>query len=114
MGEEKPTINVLVDDEFTRQLKRSYSLVEPLVLSFSGKDRNLHDDLQKIEAAAGPTEPLALDLYRIALVVFVWDIRTERSIVPRQLHALISVSNKDKWDGIRSHLEATLRFLTGD
>src|SRR5439155_19728709 len=69
----------------------------------------------KVEQALGSKiEPLVLDLYRIALVVYVWDIRSDRTHPPRHFRALISVSNKDKWDGARSHLEATLGFITGD
>lgn len=115
MEEGKPSVNVLVSDRFTDESRDGYSLDEPLTLAFSGKERNLHDDVARIEGAIGSKiEPLILDLYRIALVVYVWDIRTPRSSVPRHLHALISVSNKDKWDASKSHLEATLRFLTGD
>ncbi len=115
MDEARPPINVLVSDSYTEKAKTSYNVGDGLLLSFSGKDQNLHDDLARIEATVGSkVEPLILDLYRIALVVYVWDIRTPRSSTPRHLHALISVSNKDKWDAVKSHLEATLEFLTGD
>jgi hypothetical protein len=111
----KPSINVLVRDEFTKQSEGSFSLEEPLVLSFH-RGRNLHNDLKKInEALKSSLHPLILDLYNIALVVYVWDLQTVRpEPQPRDFRVLMSVSNKDKWDDVKSHLEATLRFLTGD
>lgn len=45
----------------------------------------------------------------------IWDLQAERhGPEPRDFRVLMTVSNKEKWDGVRSHLEATLRFLTGD
>ncbi len=103
-------------DSFAEAGRAAYTIeADALVLAFSGDGQNVHDDLPNIEAALrGTVDPLIRDLYRIALVVYLWDIRTERSDKPRNLHALLSVSNKDRWDTLAPHLEATLRFLTGD
>ena len=116
MEEDKPSINVLVRDKFTKQSEDLFSLEEPLVLSFHGKGRNMHNDLEQIELhTKSRIDPIILDLYRIALVVYVWDLQTLRlQFEPREFRVLVSVSNKDKWNGVKSHLEATFRFLTGD
>jgi len=114
--EDKPSINVLIRDKFTQRSEGSFSLEEPLVLSFHGKGRNMHNDLDQIEQdIKSKLDPVILDLYNIALVVYVWDLQTPRpQFDPREFRCLMSVSNKDKWDNVKSHLEATLYFLTGD
>lgn len=116
MRQSKPPINVLVQDKYTKQLEGLFSLQEPLVLSFVGRNRNLHNDLVEIEdALKSKVDPLILDLYNIALIVYVWDLQTYRTgLEPRYFSTLMSVSNKDKWDSVKRHLEGTLRFLTGD
>jgi len=116
MEQAKPSINVLVRDKFTQPTEGLFSLQEPLVLSFKGKSRNLHNDLGEVETALkSKVDPIILDLYSIALVVYVWDLQTVRTATePRDFGGLMSVSNKDRWEAVRSHLEATLRFLTGD
>ena len=116
MPEEKPTINVLVEDEFTKAVLGSYSYRKPLRLRFSGTKQNLVNELEYIEKSInGKVHPLVLDLYQIALVVYVWDLNTQRSgREPRDFRALIPVSNKDKWIAVKNHLEAMLGFLTGD
>jgi 7-cyano-7-deazaguanine synthase in queuosine biosynthesis len=116
MEEDKPSINVLVQNKFTKQSEGLFSLEEPLVLSFRGEGRNMHDDLEQIEEnLKSKIDPIILDLYKIALVVYVWDLQTPRpESEPREFRVLMSVSNKDKWNNLRTHLEATLRFLTGD
>ena len=114
--EDKPSINVIVRDRFTKQSESLFRLDdESLVLSFHGKGRNLHNDLEEIEQSVGKLDPIILDLYNIALVVYVWDITTYRSgTAPRDFRCLISVSNADKWNLVKTLLEGTLRFLTGD
>lgn len=114
--EGKPSINVLVRDKFTKQSEGLFRLQEPLILSFQGKSRNIHNDLEQIEQdIKSKVDPIILDLYNIALVVYVWDLQTPRPASgPREFRVLLSVSNKDKWNNVRSHLEATLGFLTGD
>lgn len=116
MKQDKPFINVLIKDEYTEKLKDSFSMEKPLVLCFVGKERNIHNDLEVIEdALESKVDPLIQDLYSIALSVYVWDLQTDRSgLAPRYFSILMSVSNKDKWDGVKQHLEGTLRFLTGD
>jgi len=112
----KPPVNVLVLDRYTKQSKGAYSLRDPLTLSLSGKRSNLLNDLELIEQELkSEVHPTILDLYNIALVVYVWDLQTYRTGVgPRYSSILMSVSDKPKWDNAKSHLEATLRFLTGD
>jgi len=115
--EDKPSINVLVRDKFAKQFEGLFRLdEESLVLSFHGKGQNLHNDLEKIEQSIGSKlDPIILDLYNIALVVYVWDITRDRSgTTPRDFRCLISVSNVDKWNLVKPLLEATLVFLTGD
>jgi 7-cyano-7-deazaguanine synthase in queuosine biosynthesis len=115
--EDKPSINVLVQDKFTKQSQALFGLEdESLVLSFHGKSRNLHNDLEKIEQSIGSkVDPIILDLYNIALVVYVWDITTYRSgTTPRDFRCLISVSNVDRWNSVKPLLDWTFRFLTGD
>src|SRR2546428_9080805 len=116
MEDDKPLINVIVRDDFTKKSEGLFSLQEPLILSFSGTDQNLHNDLQQIEQdIRSRVNPAVLDLYNIALVVYVWDLHTSRpQFEPREVRVLMSVSNKDMWNNVKSHLEATLRFLTGD
>lgn len=116
MKQSKPSINVLLHDEYTSQVEDLFSLENPLVLSFAGKNRNLHNDLAMIEdVLKSKMDPLILDLYNIALIVYVWDLQTYRTgLGPRYFSILMSVSNKDKWDSVKHHLEDTLRFLTGD
>lgn len=112
----KPSINVLVQDKYTRAIEGQFSHEEPLLLSFVGKKQNLNNDLETIEQALGSkVNPIILDLYNIALVVYVWDRQISRTgLRPRYFSALISVSDKEKWDRIKNQLEGTLRFLTGD
>ena len=114
--EDKTSINVIVRDKFTKQSESLFRLEEPLVLSFHGKGKNLHNALEEIEQSIGSKlDPIILDLYNIALVVYVWDITTDRSgTTPRDFRCLISVSNADKWNLVKPLLEGTLRFLTGD
>jgi len=116
MEDNKPPINVLVRDKFTMQSEGLFSLEEPLVLSFHGKARNMRNDLEKIERGIkSKIDPTILDLYNIALVVYVWDLQTQRlQFEPRDFRVLMSVSNKDKWNGLKQHLETMLRLLTGD
>lgn len=112
----KPSINVLVRDKYTKSIEGRFSLEEPLILSFVGKKRNLNKDLEVIEdALKSKVDPIILDLYNIALIVYVWDLQIERTgLRPRYSSILMSVSDKEKWDSVKSHLEGTLRFLTGD
>jgi len=116
LAQNKPSITVLVCDNFTSQVEGSYSLKKPLVLFFEGKDTNIHAGLDEIETSLKlKVNDLTKDLYRIALAVYVWDLRTLRkSYEPRYFGILISVSDKEKWDSVKNHLEGTLRFLTGD
>jgi hypothetical protein len=116
MGEDKPSINVVVRDKFTMRSEGLFSLEQPLVLSFHGKGRNLRNDLKRVEQdIESKIDPTILDLYNIALVVYVWDIQIPRpQFEPRDFRVLMSVSNKDKWNGVKAHLETTLRVLTGD
>jgi 7-cyano-7-deazaguanine synthase in queuosine biosynthesis len=115
--EGQPSINVLVQDKFTKQSQALFRLDdESLVLSFHGRSRNLHNDIEEIEQSVGSKlDPIILDLYNIALVVYVWDITTYRSgTTPRDFRCLISVSNVDRWNSVKPLLEWTFRFLTGD
>nr|MDO8100086.1 7-cyano-7-deazaguanine synthase [Candidatus Njordarchaeota archaeon] len=106
----------LVLDEFTERVRNSISFHTPLVLSFSGPDRNLENDLDKVESSiGGKVHPLILDLYKVALVAYVCDRYFQRGDVePRDISIVMAVSNKQKWDGAKDHLEAMLRFLSGD
>jgi 7-cyano-7-deazaguanine synthase in queuosine biosynthesis len=107
--------NVIVEDEFTEKAKSLFSFRKPLSLSFAGSNQNLENDIKKIESAIGKLHPLVLDLYNIALVTHICDIRFRRGYIkPRDIRIVISVSNKDRWDKAKQHLEAMLRFLTGD
>ena len=112
----KPSVNVLVKDKYTGRSEGLFSLNKPLVLSFAGKDRNLNNDITKIESILqSKMNPLVLDLYNIAMLVYVWDLQTPRlGEKPRHLSVLISVSNKDRWTSVKLHLESSLHFLTGD
>jgi 7-cyano-7-deazaguanine synthase in queuosine biosynthesis len=112
----RPTINVLVRDEYTLKEESSYSLKKPLILSFVGKDQNLQTEVDFLEASLKlKINELVQDLYRIAVVVYVWDLQIQRrAYEPRYFSILISVSDKEKWDNVKNHLEGTLRFLTGD
>lgn len=116
LAQNKPPITVLVRDDFTSKVESSYSLRKPLVLFFEGKDTNIQTGLDEIETSLKlKVNDLTKDLYRIALAVYVWDLHTLRKgYQPRHFGILISVSNKEKWDSVKSHLEGTLRFLTGD
>jgi 7-cyano-7-deazaguanine synthase in queuosine biosynthesis len=116
LTQNKPAIAVLVRDEYTMKEEDSYSLQEPLVLSFSGKDQNLQTEMDFLEQALKlKVNELIQDLYRIAIVVYVWDMQIQREAYgPRHFSVLISVSDKEKWDSVKNHLEGTLRFLTGD
>jgi len=116
VSQDKPSVNVVLRDEYTTQTEDLYSLEEPLVLYVTGTNQNLHNDLTTIEDVLGSKlDPIILDLYNIALIVYVWDQQTIRSgLGPRYFSALMSVSNKDKWNSVKSRLEDTLRFLTGD
>lgn len=112
----KPSINVLVRDKYTKRVEGRFSLKRPLILSFVGKKRNINNDLEAIEdALKSKVNPIILDLYNIALIVYVWDLQIPRTgLRPRYFSALMSVSDKDKWNSVKGHLEGTLRFLTGD
>lgn len=112
----KPSINVLVRDRHTKKVEGRFSLKEPLILSFVGRKRNLNNDLEMIEVALkSKINPIILDLYNIALVVYVWDLQIQRrGLRPRYCSVLMSVSDKEKWDNVKNHLVGTLRFLTGD
>ncbi|HXQ91950.1 MAG TPA: hypothetical protein VN739_03020 [Nitrososphaerales archaeon] len=116
MPELKPAINVFVEDPYTRAALQSYSLQEPLTLRFTGSKRNLENQLTTIrDSIKKRIHPLVLDLYNIAFAVYVWDLNTTRNgIYPRDCRVLMSVSNRDRWFAVKNHLEATLRFLTGD
>jgi hypothetical protein len=92
-----------------------YSLKSPLVLIFEGQGANVHTGLDELEKELETkVNGITNDLYRIALAVYLWDLNTFRGLEPRQFSILISVSNKEKWDNVKKHLENTLRFLTGD
>lgn len=107
--------NVLVEDEFTEKAKSMFSFRKPLKLSFAGPNQNLNNDIKKIELATGKLHPLVLDLYNIALITYVCDTQFPRKYIePRDIRIVVSVSNKDRWDKSKQHLEAMLRFLTGD
>lgn len=112
----KPSINVLVRDKYTKRVEGRFSLEEPLILSFVGKKRNLNNDIEVIQnALKSKVDPVISDLYNIALIVYVWDLQISRTgLRPRYFSVLMSVSNKEKWDAVKRHLEGTLRFLTGD
>jgi 7-cyano-7-deazaguanine synthase in queuosine biosynthesis len=112
----RPVANVLVEDEFTERAKSLFSFQNPLLLSFYGPKQNLENGITKIESSIGKKlHPLVLDLYNIALVTYVCDTQFWRpDIEPRDIAIVMTVSNKDKWDNVRQHLEAMLRFLTGD
>lgn len=115
MPESKPLVNVVVEDKYTKKVEGLFSLEEPLVLRFSGPKRNLVNRVDLIERTAGKLHSIALDLYNIALVVYVCDTQIIRSALePRDIRILMSVSAKDKWNSVKQHLEATLRFLTTD
>jgi len=112
----KPMANVLVEDEFTKRALSLFSFRKPLTLSFYGPKQNLENDINRIELSVGrKLHPLVLDLYNIALVTYVCDTQFWRAdIEPRDIAIVMTVSNKDRWDNARQHLEAMLRFLTGD
>jgi hypothetical protein len=115
LAQDKPSITVLVHDNFTSQVQGLYSLGQPLVLFFEGANANVQTGLEEIETKLKiEVNDVAKDLYRIALTVYLWDLNTLRGYKPRYCSILISVSNKEKWDSVKEHLESTLRFLTGD
>lgn len=116
MAASKPLANVLVEDEFTEKAKGLFSFQRLLKLAFQGSNRNLENDMDTVESGAGgKLHPLIQDLYNVALVTYVCDTQFSRSdIEPRNISIVITVSNKDRWDNVREHLEAMLRFLTGD
>lgn len=116
MDKTRPAVTVLVRDEFTSKEENAYFLDNPLVLSFDGENRNLQTDLNYLEKSLRvKIDGLILDLYKIAVTVYVWDLQISKETYgPRYFSLLISVSEKDKWDRVKNHLEGTLRFLTGD
>jgi hypothetical protein len=116
MGETKATINVLVRDEYTLKKEDSYTLDDPLIFYFEGKDQNLQTEIDSLEKSLNlKIDDLVQDLYRIAVAIYVWDLQIPRGAYgPRYFSILISVSDKEKWEIVKDHLEGTLRFLTGD
>lgn len=110
-------VNVIVQDEYTKKSLSQFRKTRgSLMFWFDGKSRNIHDDMSVImESLEGDLDPLVKDLYRIALVVYLWDLNTKRKqIEPRYFSVLMSVSSKEKWEAVKIHLEGTLGFLSGD
>lgn len=114
----KPEVNVLIDDQHTQTSLSNFRLrPNYLKIRMKGPQRNVRNDIEKIETALKhPVSPLVLDLYNIALTVFMADIQTfkKETIGVRNFKILISVSDVNKWNIVKEHLEATLNTLTGD
>ena len=111
-------MNVVVEDRYTLRSLSSFRLqTDYLKIRLKGARRNVRNDLEKIEATLDhDVSPLVLDLYNIALTVFMADIQTfkEDVIGVRNFRILVAVSDLNRWNAVKDHLEATLNTLTGD
>lgn len=108
----------MVEDQFTEKELKNHTYDNSLLrLRLEGNLQNVNTDLKNIEEALGTNvHPLALDLYRIALSVFISDHQLKRPLITesRRFDILISVSNKHKWDAARNKLEVALGSITGE
>jgi 7-cyano-7-deazaguanine synthase in queuosine biosynthesis len=112
-------LDVVVKDEYTDAALVGFTIdQDTLILSFSGPKPNVVNDIGTIEQRLGHRVSSAvLDLYNIALVVYVSDLHFKRKpkIGYRSIHVLMSVFDKARWDLVKNHLESTLRdLMNGD
>ncbi len=110
-----PSINVVLHDPFVGTGGFSVDK-DCLNLYYEGEEKNIELNLSVIEEVlGGKLNPLVLDIYKIANVVYVIDKTVEKTQYrPRLFKILMSISNKIIWDAQKRLLEGTLNFLTGD
>lgn len=113
-----PRVDVILLDRYTQRALGYYSTHKDTIkFILSGKMANVKNDIGKIEKILRKkVHPLVMDLYNIALTIYMSDllIKRTRKTGFRNISILISVSDKSKWDSIKDDLVGTLRFLSGD
>lgn len=116
MGATKPRLDVVVKDQYTEgSLSRYVTDDKTLFLDFKGTSRNVNIDLSIIEKRIGHRlSPAVMDLYLIAMAVYLSDLSILRNLRVgyRTIRILISVSDKVRWDQVKTHIESTLQMLT--
>jgi len=118
MSSDLTKINVVVSDEFTKDVPPNFQIDDnALRIRFKGNGTNFNLELDGIQTfLKHKVNSEVLDLYRIASTVYMVDLQLTRPTrnQSRTINVLMSVSNKSKWDGQKRHLESMLRFLSGD
>lgn len=114
----RPRVDIIFLDEHTQKALGAYRThrgTKKLIVA--GKKPNINNDIDLIESILGKKiQPLVMDLYNIALTVYMSDLLIKRPSKTRgrSISILISVSDKSKWDASKDDLVGTLRFLSGD
>jgi 7-cyano-7-deazaguanine synthase in queuosine biosynthesis len=118
MAASLPEINAIVVDKHTDAASSQYAITTNAQrIIFEGSDKNFELEISDIQKSVRrKLNGTVRDLYRIAAAVYVSDLRIARpdKLRSRSISILVSVSDKGKWDSVKTQLESMIRFISGD